>query len=293
MLMVRKYKKKVVQQKIKGGFPKRIKDRPRTLPIQYPRENPDESFQEQPATRATSMVQTKPRSNSRKKTTRTSSMKQRKGTGIMDQVGPSNSLVNMLDTYGTDQILGIAIIRQNIPGILNMIYSKILPYDQLYHLKLNLKVKHNGAIKYLTLEKQSYIVLSEETTVPQDATIVELSGPFQLNLNQIFYQLKMAFPGLLWRYDAFKNNCQVFVMMVLAVLNRITPNTQQFVLQDKIQNVENESVRAFNNLVTGIHGKVMTDIFGGYLHPNIIKEEKNKELQLENMEMNELLKSKK
>ena len=295
MIMVRKFKKKVVQQKLKGNFPKRIKDRSKTLPTQYPKGNVDEleSFQEQPSTRATSMVQAKPRSNSRKKNTRTSSIKPKKGKGIMDQVGPSNNLVSMLDIYGSDQILGIAIVRQNIPTLLNMVYSKILPYDQLYHLKLNLKVKHNGVLKYLTLEKQSYVILSEETTIPRDATIVEVSGPFELNLNQIFYQLKTVFPGLLWRYDAFKNNCQVFVMMVLAVINKITPSIQNFVLQDKIQNVENETVRKFNNLVTGIHGKIMTDVFGGYLHPDIAKEEKNKQLQIENMEISELLKSKK
>ena len=221
---------------------------------------------------------------------RTSSAKpqKRKGKGFMDQTGASEKVNEMLNKYGNLPITGLMIARKNIQSTVNAIFNNILPYDQLYHLLTLIKVKQGSIVKLLTVEKGPLVAISEANSIPSNIEMLEIPGPFNMTLRQMFDQMKVAFAGHLWRYDAFQNNCQIFVMMILAVLNKISPEAKAFVLQDKIQNFSNPTVEKFVRSVTNAYGQATNALFGGYLHPDLEAEYKSEARALEDLEMKEL-----
>ena len=64
-------------------------------------------------------------------------------------------------------------------------------------------------------------------------------------------------------YDAFLNNCQVFVAAFLAILSKL-PEHKDFVLQDKIQGAHvNPIVKKVTRLVTDLGSLINGSIMGG------------------------------
>lgn len=189
----------------------------------------------------------------------------KKGGDLLDQSQASREFNRVMSIYGDMDVIGVIVVRQRVPSYINALYTKILPYDTLYHLSLHIKIrKPDGNIKYLKLEKQSFVSLSESISAPKDAEFLELQPPFDKTLRESFEMMKVLYTRRLWSYDAFQNNCQVFVCMYLSTLNKLTEPVRQWILQDKIQNhYVHPAIQQFTRSITQLHGVVKANIFGG------------------------------
>ncbi|HEU0126670.1 MAG TPA: hypothetical protein VFQ56_10210 [Flavobacterium sp.] len=205
------------------------------------------------------------------------------GGNILDMNGAPRNLIEMLNKYGNLPIASITIVRQQIPTAINYVYSKLLPYDKLYHLSMLIRVNDNGNMKILKLEKQSFVSLREEINIPSDAEYLEIPPPYSKTLNESFNMMKILYSNHLWNYHPFTNNCQIFIMMYLSTLNKITEQVKEWVLQDKIQNYRNPYVEKFSLFVTRMHGLIKGKLMGGKiaternLNPNIERKQKKRQ----------------
>ena len=190
----------------------------------------------------------------------------KKGGNFLDQTGFVKNAKKTLDEYGNDQILNVTICRQKIPSIVNALYTKVLPYDKLYHLSALVTVSHNGQQKLIKVEKQSFVTVTTAISLPSDTESLNVPGPFPqgTSLNSVFARMRQSMGSRFFTYDAFKNNCQTFLLALLHSMNKKNPQIDTFIWQHKIQDVKvNNVVHGFTNAVTGLHGQIMGNLLGG------------------------------
>lgn len=143
----------------------------------------------------------------------------------------------MIEMYGNQIIQRMQVQRTNIPRALNFVFSKVLPYDQLYHLGILLTL--DG--KNLLLEKQSYINLTDNFKIDSSTTTMDvpLLGQ-QITLNDLLASTRRLMgESNYFRYDPFKNNCQNFCKEVIRSRGLLSPRLEDFIYQKNIATSKN------------------------------------------------------
>lgn len=145
---------------------------------------------------------------------------------------------DFLNKYGNDTISNITLRRAPIKGVINTLLNwisfgkwnevrKKYGYDTFYHLSMVFDVANTTAV----LEKNQVINLSTGYNQQPDTQILRITNP-SLTVNEMMDRTrKQMGDEKFFTYDAFTNNCQVFLLNVLKANNMLTPSVQSFILQ--------------------------------------------------------------
>lgn len=183
--------------------------------------------------------------------------------GIRNDYRP-NVYKYILKNYKED-IVNITVFRQQInSGVTTAMNvatmgnwdasAKKVGYDNFFHLGMYLHFR-NG--KLAILEKNSVIELYEVSSINEklnkhksaELKEVRLIRPFELGYFMKNGEKKMG-DGY-FHYNAFNNNCQVFVINMLKATPyiKVTDDLEKFIYQNKINEVVKEQNPMFQNLV--------------------------------------------
>jgi len=106
-------------------------------------------------------------------------------------------------------------------------------YDKLFHLSMVVIYIKNGEMKRVFIEKNEVINVSETFKIQKDTQIMPV--PFNtgsLTLGAMMSNAAKAYGPAFFLYDAFTNNCQVFINNVLDANGLNTPAVRAFIDQD-------------------------------------------------------------
>lgn len=140
--------------------------------------------------------------------------------------------------YGQEKITSIIIVRtpleKAINGLLSVIsvnkYKKAIReagYDRMFHLALYINNKY-------LIDKQAVVTFQVKNPIKKNSEKVSIPIKKPITMQELIENTKKymgdsKFSG----YDAFKNNCQDFILGVLSGNNiAISPSTRQFIKQD-------------------------------------------------------------
>ncbi len=173
--------------------------------------------------------------------------RRQKGKGIIDTglaliFGRKNlppKVRNMLKKHGNTEIAYIQVARSPLETYTKIALdvvslgefskkAKKLPYDKLYHLYAVITLKNGTNI---LLEKND-VINTEYKGVRANAEskMVPVSKP--LTMNQLMANTKKKLGSKFLRYDAYKANCQNFIIGMLKGSNLGNESIYKFVKQD-------------------------------------------------------------
>jgi hypothetical protein len=106
-------------------------------------------------------------------------------------------------------------------------------YDEFYHLSMVFDfTDDNGIMRTAVLEKNQIINLSLGYSNEATTEIMKARTPENLSIETMMENTrKMMGDANFFTYDAFQNNCQIFLMNVLRANGMLTDILQKFVLQ--------------------------------------------------------------
>lgn len=204
--------------------------------------------------------------------------------------GPSPKVRKMISEYGNYYIKSIKVCRRPLEKLLRLIANALSKgeiekhlnkygYDNLYHLftlvTIDIVDKGEHKEKTFLIDKQevvnfkdvgpNYYEKNQECT-DTNVTInsnIKINDLFK-NGDEYFNKTNPSERGKFWLYDAFYNNCQIFVYSILKG-NNVKFN-EQFVMQDVNKVVKKtDLVSKLSNVLTDtaaladrvIHGKAL------------------------------------
>lgn len=183
------------------------------------------------------------------------------GSGFFDvKYDYTNRAKKVLDKYGKEKIIELVVSRipldapiQRALEFVNKQASQY--YDTLFHLGLIAKLESG---KKLLIEKNQTIDIEETFTFPdtEERRNVPLKG--RVLLLHEFLDNTQSYMGKhkYFEYNAWNNNCQVFVSSLLTANNLNSLFLRHFILQDLKQIIETTPYLAkkFANFITGTAG---------------------------------------
>ena len=163
----------------------------------------------------------------------------------------SNKITNILEKYGNMKIKAIRIGRRPINSLVekafNIIslgkWSKLKDnyyFDKLFHLFLILTMEDGTVISF---EKNSIVTMTtnDGRCSIKDVDCIELEYPADsITLNELAKKpLERIGKEKYFIYNAFQQNCQIFISEVLKTFNLYNKKAEDFVYQDITEIVEN------------------------------------------------------
>jgi hypothetical protein len=151
----------------------------------------------------------------------------------------------MIDTYGSWKIIGLTVRRDPIPSTLNKVINFVslgtwnkmrskYNYDDLFHLSLNLILQdpNTGAKDTILLEKNQVINIAKPDSPTQSTQTIPVNVPAPLVTFSEFLSKGEGSLTDYYKYDAFKNNCQDYVLGMLRANGVLTKPAEEFIKQD-------------------------------------------------------------
>ena len=170
-----------------------------------------------------------------------------------------NIVKEVLEKYGNDPIISLKIMRKplsdKIQYALKFASTKASQvYDTLFHLGLIATIKHENHEKSFLIEKNETIEITPDFKMSDKMELMDvpLHGK-QITINELMSNtLNGMGPEKFHHYNAWTNNCQVFVDNILKYNNLLTPQMHKFLFQDLTQVIEHTPwlARKFTNFVT-------------------------------------------
>lgn len=165
-------------------------------------------------------------------------------TGIREDYPPD--VRSVLAQYGLGQVFHLAIYRDPIKSYIDNVLNIIslgqwnvakdkLNYDKMYHLSMIASLNMpNGNKVDIKIEKNEVINITPTFTISSDAEVIEAPVPCCFTLQQLLDNAKQQMGVNFFKYDAFTNNCQAFILGILRANNLVTPDIEKFVSQDAL-----------------------------------------------------------
>jgi hypothetical protein len=160
--------------------------------------------------------------------------------GLRTQLPPSAR--KTLGEYGDWNIIDLDIRRDAIQSFLHLALNAITlgkwqqargkyNYDKLFHLGLEMTVSKGGRRTHLLIEKNEVIYFGKTKPVKEDTEYYNISVPQPIQVQRFIDEgIKMK-GNAFFLYDAFKNNCQDFIMGLLRANSLLTPQAGEFIKQ--------------------------------------------------------------
>ena len=202
--------------------------------------------------------------------------------------GFNNVSTRTLKDFGDYEINRIQIARQPIMKILNSVIKVITlgtfdpkkyGFDQMFHLGMIITLTlPNGQIKNIMIEKVDAVTISSMISMTGDnVEYIEIPVNKKLTINQMCNNaLDKVGNKTFFDYDAFKNNCQSFLMYLLENSGLLTPEAKKFIHQDVSELAKNipQFSKTIMNKITDL-GQIANKLMGKGLTIHAVKIKKN------------------
>lgn len=188
-------------------------------------------------------------------------------------------LKNLLNEHGTSRIIDIKVCRHPIAKVISKLANivtlgaynrakKQYNYDDVYHLYLIFTFENGD--KYIVEKNQRVTITKMKKALSDRNKEFCLNVPLKNNntLNEIFIRAERTAKDRgeeLYRYSAYKYNCQHFVKSLLDAGRLNSPSINKFVMQrvDKLLPDSLLGIRELSKKLTDIIGVFDTVIHGG------------------------------
>ena len=141
------------------------------------------------------------------------------------------------------------------------------PYDELFHLSLDVELSNNKVVKIEKLERVSITYISKFDNIPGDNSAIQLP---KITLNEFINNGYLEMKDKFFSYSGFSNNCQSFLLGLLRGSNALTPAAQHFIKQDTERLFENIPwTRRIMDTITGLAAKADIIAQGGNIPEHI------------------------
>ena len=181
---------------------------------------------------------------------------------------------HMLAKYAKATVDNVIIRREPIVSLINTALNFIslgkwnevrsrLNFDKLFHLSMVVQLRNPNA--YLVVEKNEVINITDKFKMRSDRMeYITVPVPCCINFWDFMRKAQEAKGDSFFQYDAFNNNCQIFIDGILSANGINTPEVQKFVLQDVSNLLSDlpEYVQPFARLTTNIAGLADTILQG-------------------------------
>lgn len=181
---------------------------------------------------------------------------------------------HLLAKYAKAEVDNIIIRREPIASLINTALNFIslgkwnevrgkLNFDKLFHLSMVVQLRNPNA--YLVVEKNEVINISDKFKMRGDRMeYITVPVPCCVNFWDFMRKAQEAKGDAFFQYDAFNNNCQIFIDGILTANGVNTPEVQKFVLQDVTNLLSElpEYIQPFARLTTNIAGVADTILQG-------------------------------
>jgi hypothetical protein len=159
------------------------------------------------------------------------------------RIGYPPAAREVLASYGASDVVSLTLYRTPIQSYINSALNIITlgkwnesrnryNYDTLFHLSLVATVSTPTADKaFIKIEKNEVINIQVLSELPTGDSLV-VPVPCCITLHDMMNTAHAAAGPAFFKYDAFNNNCQIFIMTILNANKLITPEASTFVLQD-------------------------------------------------------------
>lgn len=182
----------------------------------------------------------------------------------------------MLATYGNGVVKSLLIRREPIQSFINVALNfitqgkwgqakKELNYDKLYHLSLVATLAlPDGSEKTLVVEKNEVININDNYSFNTKMAYITVPVLAPLSFGQMMENAKNAGGANYFKYDAFTNNCQMFINLILDANGLNSPEVRDFVLQpvDALLKKLPSYTSPFANTLTNIAGLANVAMYG-------------------------------
>jgi len=107
-------------------------------------------------------------------------------------------------------------------------------YDKLFHLSMvvAIKMEDTGIEKRFLVEKNEVINITDAFKSDGSEEYMRVPVPCCITFREMMDKAQQSQGIDFFKYDAFRNNCQVFLMTILRANGLMTPQIQAFILQD-------------------------------------------------------------
>lgn len=155
----------------------------------------------------------------------------------------------MIDEYGECKINKMYIVLQPLGKIAKYVfnvltlfnYNKYLvesndTYPYPHHSALIFEINYNNAIKFILVEKNNFINISETFLLHNAYEFKQINiQKNKFTLNKILNPtLKRMGIHKYFNWNIYKNNCQEFTKEILITLNKYSKKSKNFIFRDKI-----------------------------------------------------------
>lgn len=213
-------------------------------------------------------------------------------TGVREDYPPDAR--QTLAKYGNGQVYDLMIIREPIKSFINTALNAItlgkwnearekLNYDKLFHLSMIASVAMpNGDKARIKIEKNEVINITDKFSlkVPgvssgvssnvsqhgsgEDAEVINVPVPCCISLSEMMMKAQQAKGPAFFKYDAFNNNCQMFIISILDANDLTTPSVRTFVSQSTEQLLQElpSYTKPFASVITNIAGLANRFMYG-------------------------------
>lgn len=148
-----------------------------------------------------------------------------------------------LERHGDKTIQSLTIIRTPIQSAINEALNAVsfgawnrlrgsYGFDTFFHLGLVAEYMDGGVLKRAVIEKNAVINISNDFRVQDNSEYkpIPMKGP--VTFRQLLDRAQKELGDDFFLYDAFKNNCQVFIRELLSGSGLLTTEADKFLFQD-------------------------------------------------------------
>lgn len=139
----------------------------------------------------------------------------------------------LLNEVGNETITKITLFKYplvEVSALAKFFSNKKIPYDELFHLGMNINGKYN-LDKDRVLKFVRGVIPTKENT--QTMGVIKVPIKPKLSINALLEQTRLRIGNeKMTEYNAFRNNCQDFIMNLLITGDWSTPDTTKFINQN-------------------------------------------------------------
>ena len=136
---------------------------------------------------------------------------------------------------------------------------KNTPYDELFHLRLDLFFEGNNVV---SIEKNEVITFTEKPKSTDKASMMNVELQRKATLNELLDRTQSFMGAKYFPYSAKNNNCQDFILSIFRSNDILTKEREDFIKQDTKALFTPKS-RKLANTITDVAAKAKTLIGGG------------------------------
>lgn len=191
-----------------------------------------------------------------------------KAVGTQVRVNYPPKVRAVMAKYGSGVVEEVLIRRAPIQSLvdkaLNLItfgkFAEVkqkMNYDKLFHLSMIVALRMpDGAQKRLVVEKNEVINISDKFKTGGEEEYFRVNVPVPITFDTLISKGKELRGDVFFKYDAFNNNCQDFLLSILSANGLLTPESSEFIKQDVGELLKElpSYISPFANLTTNIAG---------------------------------------